>query len=130
MTPAEKVKWSAKHGRAMSESPSRVRIRPAKREDIPAIVMISNSSVDPGEDVGFGTPQSESPFSDAGRLSAAWQDPNRVGDEEVWVAEAGGRIIGCVTLEDRGDALELVNIDVPRDLQGQGIGTRIVQLVE
>ncbi len=114
----------------MSKSPSRIRIRPAKREDILAIVMISNASVSPGEDVGFGTPQSESSFSDTRRLSAAWQDPNRVGGEGVWVAEAGGRIVGCVTLEDRGEALELINIDVPRDLQGQGIGTRMVRLVE
>ena len=127
---AERVKWGAKHGPAMSESPSRIRIRPAKREDIPAIVTISNASVSPGEDVGFGTPQSESSFSDTRRLSAAWQDPNRVGGEEVWVAEAEGRVVGCVILEDRGEALELINIDVSRDLQGQGIGTRMVGLVE
>ncbi len=114
----------------MTAAAPEIRIRRANRDDIPSIVTISNSSVSPEEDVGFGTPQSESTFTDAGRLSAAWQDPNCVGGEEVWVAEAGGRVVGCVTLEDRGEALELINIDVPRDLQGQGIGTTMVRLVE
>src|SRR5256712_13757721 len=107
-----------------------VRLRPARRRDVFAIVMISNSSVDEEEDIGFGTPRSESVFSDARRLSAAWEDPNFVREEEVWLAELHGRVVGCVTVEDRGEALELINIDVPRSLQGRGIGTRMVRLVE
>src|SRR6266704_2250493 len=114
----------------MSGKSSGVRLRPATRQDIPAIVMISNSSVDEAKDIGFGTPRSELVFSDEDRLSAAWEDPNFVREEEVWVAEFDGRVVGCVTVEDRGEALELVNIDVPRELQGRGIGTRIVRLVE
>src|SRR3989442_11794021 len=109
---------------------SEIRLRPASRADIPAIVAISNSSIDEEEDIGFGTPRSELVFSDAERLSAAWQDPNLVREEAVWMAELDGRVVGCVTVEDRGEALELVNIDVPRELQGQGIGTRMVRLVE
>src|SRR2546421_5968551 len=109
---------------------SGIRLRPASRGDIPAIVAISNSSIDEEENIGFGTPRSELVFSDVERLSAAWQDPNLVGEEAVWTAELDGRVVGCVTVEDRGDALELVNIDVPRELQGRGIGTRIVRLVE
>jgi len=109
---------------------SGIRLRPANRGDIPAIVAISNSSIDEEENIGFGTPRSELVFSDVERLSAAWQDPNLVGQEAVWMAELDGRIVGCVTVEDRGEALELVNIDVPRELQGRGIGTRIVRLVE
>ena len=109
---------------------SGIRLRPASRADIPAIVAISNSSIDEEEDIGFGTPRSELVFSDVERLSAAWQDPNLVREEAVWTAELDGRVVGCVTVEDRGDALELVNIDVPRELQGQGIGTRMVRLVE
>src|SRR3989449_8142090 len=109
---------------------SGIRLRPASRGDIPAIVAISNSSIDEEENIGFGTPRSELVFSDVERLSAAWQDPNLVGQEAVWMAELDGRIVGCVTVEDRGEALELVNIDVPRELQGQGIGTRMVRLVE
>ncbi len=114
----------------MPTTASGIHLRPARREDISAIVTISNSSVSEEEDVGFGTPRSESVFSDARRLSAAWQDPNLVRGEEVWVAEIGGRLVGCVTTENRGEALELINIDVPRDLQGRGIGTRMVRLVE
>src|SRR5256884_5098749 len=109
---------------------SGIRLRPASRGDIPAIVAISNSSIDEEENIGFGTPRSELVFSDVERLSAAWQDPNLVGQEAVWMAELDGRIVGCVTVEDRGEALELINIDVPRDLQGRGIGTRMVRLVE
>src|SRR3989475_12559871 len=114
----------------MSGNSSGIRLRPAIRQDIPAIVMISNSSVDEAEDIGFGTPRSELVFSDEDRLSAAWEDPNFVREEEVWVAEFDGRVVGCVTVEDRDEALELINIDVPRELQGRGIGTRMVRLVE
>src|SRR5256712_6300246 len=114
----------------MSGKSSGVRLRPATREDISAIVIVSNSSTGEEDDIGFGTPRSELVFSDEARLSAAWRDPNFVREEEIWVAELGGRIVGCVTVEDRGKTLELVNIDVPRDLQGRGIGTRMVRLVE
>ncbi len=114
----------------MRTTTSGIHLRPARREDISVIVTISNSSVSEEEDVGFGTPRSESVFGDSKRLSAAWQGPNLVRGEEVWVAEIGGRVVGCVTVEDRGETLELINIDVPRDLQGRGIGTRMVRLVE
>src|SRR3989441_1665366 len=114
----------------MSDKSSGVRLCPATRQDIPAIVMISNSSADEAEDIGFGTPRSELVFSDEDRLSAAWEGPNFVREEEVWVAEFDGRVVGCVTVQDRGEALELINIDVPREFQGRGIGTRMVRLVE
>jgi len=114
----------------VSPNDSGIRIRAANRQDIPAIVGISNTSVREENDVGFGTPRSESAFADVARLSAAWQEPNFVRDEEVLVAELQGRVVGCVTVEDRGEALELVNIDVARDIQGRGIGTRMVRLVE
>ncbi len=50
--------------------------------------------------------------------------------EEVLVAEMDARIVGCVTIQDRGAELELVNIDVPLELQSGGIGTAIVRSVE
>src|SRR2546430_12850026 len=109
----------------MSCKSSGVRLRPAARQDIPAIVMISNSSVDEAENIGFGTPRSELVFSDEDRLSAAWEDPNFVREEAVWVAEFDGRVVGSVTGEDRDEAPELINIDVPRELQGRGFGTPI-----
>lgn len=114
----------------MTPSDDRVRIRPATRNDISAIVGVSLSSIDEGEEAGFGRPRSEQTFADVGRLSSTWEDPNRVRGEEVLVAELEGRVVGCVTLEDRGESLELVNIDVSRPWQGRGIGTQIVRFVE
>ena len=106
-----------------------VHVRPATRADAPGIVWVSNSSILPGEDVGFGGGL-DSPFHDASTLAAVWQDPNVVQGEEVLVAEMDGRIVGCVTVEDRGDELELVSIQVPLQLQGRGIGTMLVRSVE
>lgn len=108
----------------------RILTRPAKREDIPAIVHVWATSVSDDEVKGFGVPSSESPFGDVGRLSRAWREPNRVGSEEILVAEIDGRVVGCVTVEDRGEVLELVNIDVLHELQGRGIGTRLVKTME
>jgi ribosomal protein S18 acetylase RimI-like enzyme len=109
-------------------------IRSAKPDDIPAIVECANSSATEEEEVGFGTPFSQRTFNDVARLSAAWQEPNVVGSdggvEEVIVAETNGRVIGYVTVEDRGEDLELVNIDVRREQQGRGIGSRLVEFVE
>jgi GNAT superfamily N-acetyltransferase len=90
---------------------------------------VCNSCILPGEDAGFGGGL-DSPFHDALVLAALWQDPNVVLGEEVLVAEMDGRIVGWVTVEDRGGELELVNIAVPLPLQGQGIGTALVRSVE
>ena len=80
-------------------------------------------------DFGFGGGL-ESPFHDVSTLVAVWQDPNFVLGEAVWVAEMGDRIVGCVTVEDRGCELELVNISVPLELQGRGLGTLLVRSLE
>src|SRR5262245_27294819 len=106
-----------------------VHVRPATRADAPGIVWVSNSSIIPGEDVGFGG-RMDSPVQDTSTLLSAWRDPNLVQGEEVLVAEMDGRIVGCVTVEDTARELELVNIDVPLELQGKGIGTMLVRSVE
>jgi GNAT superfamily N-acetyltransferase len=49
---------------------------------------------------------------------------------EVLVGVLDDQIVGLVTVENRGRELELINIDVPQELQGQGIGSRLVQFVE
>jgi ribosomal protein S18 acetylase RimI-like enzyme len=72
----------------------------------------------------------DSPFRDASVLAAAWRDPNVVQGEEVLVAEMDGRVVGYVTVEDRGGELELVTIHVPLQLQGRGVGTILVRSVE
>ena len=107
-----------------------VRVRPAIRTDIYGIVEAASTSVDEGEDIGFGSPSPDSPFTDPERLGEAWQEPNVVRGEEIIVAEIDGHTVGFATLEDRGEDLELVNIDVARAFQQQGIGTRIVRYVE
>ncbi len=105
-------------------------MRPARRADIPALVEISITSVTDEEIEGFSPPGSTNPFEDAERLAAAWTEPNLVRGHEVLVAERDGRLVGLVTVEDRGPVLELVNIDVPKSLQGEGIGTAVVRSVE
>ena len=106
-----------------------IRVRRATREDIPGIVWVSNTSILPNEDVGFGGGLG-SPFHDATKLASSWKEPNIVKGHEVLVAEMHGRVVGCVTLEDRGARLELVNIDVTMELQRGGIGSRLVRSVE
>lgn len=114
----------------MKDKEPQVRARPATRADIPGIVEVCTTSLSQGEDAGFGTDGGDHPFTDPARLSSAWQDPNVVRGEEVLVADLEGHIVGVVTVEDRGEALELVDIDVPRELQGRGIGSRLVRFVE
>ncbi len=105
------------------------RIRAATRQDIPGIVAVATSSILPGEDAGFGSGL-DAVFDDAAALASTWQEPNVVRGEEVLVAEVRGRIVGFATVEGLADVLELVRINVPRDLQGRGIGTRLVRSVE
>ncbi|HZY47344.1 MAG TPA: GNAT family N-acetyltransferase [Candidatus Bathyarchaeia archaeon] len=111
------------------EDDQEVRVRKATREDIPGIVSVSNTSIRPNEDIGFGGGL-DSPFHDSTKLASVWKEPNIARDEEVLVADMDRRVVGCVTIQDRGGELELINIDVPIELQGRGIGTRIVRSVE
>ena len=106
-----------------------IHVRPAKKTDILSIVQVCNSSILPGEDIGFGggTP---GPFQDPSKLASIWKEPNTVEKNEIWVAEMDGRIVGVTRIEGKGGELELVDIDVPLDLQGQGIGTQIVRSIE
>jgi predicted N-acetyltransferase YhbS len=106
-----------------------VHVRPATKEDVPGIVWVSNSSILPNEDMGFGG-GTGSPFHEVSQLASVWKDPNLVKSDEVLVAELNLRIVGCVTIQERGAELELVNIDVPLELQGRGIGAQIVRSVE
>ncbi len=107
-----------------------VHVRPATRADIPRIVRAATTSVADEQVAGFSSAAALSPFEDAARLEAAWHEPDLVGKERVIVAESAGRVVGYLTIEDRGEDLELVNIDVGRQDQGRGIGTRLVRYVE
>jgi predicted N-acetyltransferase YhbS len=116
--------------RAMPRSGPSLQIRRARSGDIPALVRAAETSIEDGEDVGFGTPRSDQIFTNASRLSAEWREPNFVRQEEVLVADVAGHVVGYVTIEDRGDVLELINIDVAGEHQRQGIGTSLVRFVE
>ena len=105
-------------------------MRPATREDIPGIVVAYTTSVSDEDVAGFGAAGSEGPFAEPSSLAAAWRDPNRVGSEEVLVAEVGTGVVGYTTIEARGEALGLVNIHVATGHPGHGIGTRLVRFVE
>ena len=91
---------------------------------------VHDTSVTADEVAGFAANPSDSPFADAARLEAAWREPNRVGNEEVVVAEVDGRIVAYATLEDRGEALEVVDLEVARDHQRRGMGTHLLASIE
>jgi GNAT superfamily N-acetyltransferase len=106
-----------------------LRIRPAARDDLDAVSDCRRGAVRPGEDAGFGRPVGEQLFYDADRLRGAW-DSGRVTPTSLFVAEVGGRVVAYVTVEPRGADLELDTIDVVREFQGRGIGSRLVAHVE
>jgi ribosomal protein S18 acetylase RimI-like enzyme len=114
----------------VGEPITEIKVRPAKRADVPALVECATSSLVKDQDIGFGIPWSERTFNDPGCFSSAWREPNCVGSVEVYVAESEGRVVGYVTIEHRRGSTELVNIDVPRELQRRGIGQKLVQFVE
>ncbi len=129
-TPRRKAEICRRLPAPVSGPHETVVIRPAIHDDIPRIVYVSDTSVTDEEVEGFGGPSSANPFADVDRLRAAWEEPNRVRSEEVIVAEVGGKVVAYLTVEDRGEALEIVNIDVARDYQRRGIGTQLVGYVE
>lgn len=114
----------------MPPAESSANIRAACRKDIPAIAECARTATSEEEEIGFAVPPAERTFSYDERLSAAWTEPNKVGTEEVWIAEVDGTVVGYVTTEDRGGTLELVNISVRKDQQGKGVGTALVSFVE
>ncbi len=114
----------------MAGDPRGIRVRPARREDIPAVVRVHVTSVDESDLFGFATPRSTQVFADASRLAAEWTDPDRVGTEEVLVAELDGRVVAYAIIEDRGRVMEIDNVSVARESQGRGVGTRLVRFVE
>ncbi len=46
--------------------------------------------------------------------------------DPAWVAEAGGRIVGSVSLMSHPDSLELVALGVDPKFRGRGLGRRLV----
>ena len=50
--------------------------------------------------------------------------------ERVFVALEGDRLAGCVFLDDRGDHVHVGKLAVAPDLQGRGIGRRLMEAAE
>jgi GNAT superfamily N-acetyltransferase len=105
-------------------------VRPARREEVQEIVSLSRTSVTDDEVAGFGTPYKSSVQEETEEMLSTWTGPNRADSLELFVAEVEGRLVGCVRIEDRGEELELVDIDVVRELQRRGIGKRMIEFVE
>ena len=50
--------------------------------------------------------------------------------ETIFLAFQGERLVGCVALDDRGDSLYLGKLAVDPDVQGHGIGRRLLDAAE
>jgi N-acetylglutamate synthase-like GNAT family acetyltransferase len=56
--------------------------------------------------------------------------PQRIADEQTWVLEDAGRIVGILVLEETSSGFLLDNIAVLPDCQGKGIGRRLIEFAE
>lgn len=54
----------------------------------------------------------------------------RVADQDLWVLDHGGAVIGLVILTDTADGLMVVNLAVDPDHQGSGYGRRLMAFAE
>jgi len=82
---------------------SQIHIRPLREDEQPPIAMLL--SADPSESIVTG-------YLKRGT---------------VWIAEAGASVVGVyVLLETRPETVELVNVAVREDIQGQGLGKQLV----
>ena len=50
--------------------------------------------------------------------------------ERFWVAEQDGAVVGCIALATHPDHVELKKLYVGRAARGQGLGRRLIDLVE
>jgi len=64
---------------------------------------------------------------DAEGLAEVINDPKQV----ILLAEQGGRLVGCVQVTDKGEALAYLGmLSVDPDLQGAGLGRRLIAAAE
>jgi ribosomal protein S18 acetylase RimI-like enzyme len=98
-------------------------------DDIPQIVGCNRTSKNSRELIGYAPPPDKRVFSDEDKLRLNWQN-NNTDAEQVYVFEAGDRVLAYVHVRVDPDAVELDNIDVAGDHQRKGLGKAMVGFVE
>jgi len=106
-------------GHAGPTPPSRMLIRQARSEDVPAITEVVRAAY-ARYVPRIGRPPAPM-RADHERLVAAG---------EVWVGEVDGRVIGVLVIRSAGDVLELENVAVDPAHQGRGHGRALVGFAE
>jgi ribosomal protein S18 acetylase RimI-like enzyme len=109
----------------MNDEP--VTIRPARREDVAAIVVMLAD-----DHLGRARERLEEPLSDA--YYAAFERVERDQNLQLVVAESGGRVVGCLQLailpgiSSQGGIRGLLeDVRVASDCRSRGIGEQLVQ---
>lgn len=104
-------------------------IRPAVAEDIPALEQLVNGAYR-GDSSRKGW-TTEADLLDGIRTSApALQQMIEKENAVILLAEEGGEMKACVYLEKQNDVLYLGMLTVRPELQGQGIGARLMKAAE
>ena len=103
--------------------------RVAKAEDIPALEKLVNG-VYRGENALKGW-TTEAEILDGQRIdSQMLQEILENPKERIFVLDDGGEIKGCVQVTDSGDSVLLGMLSVPVELQGKGLGAKLIRFVE
>ncbi len=107
-----------------------IKIRDARREDIPSIVHTCKASTTQEELIGFSAPEWGT-FRDANQLRGIWTTTNRLKDDyEVIVAEMKRQIVGFLVFKREIEFLYIDLIDIRKSEQGKGVGRALVEHVE
>jgi len=103
--------------------------RVANLADIPHLVELVNS-VYRGENALKGW-TTEAELLDGQRIdSQMLSEVISSTDKRIFVLEEAKKIIGCVQSTDSGDSVLLGMLSVPVELQGKGLGARLIKVVE
>jgi len=111
--------------------PDNVTIRPATRDDLPAIHPVIERAYR-GETARAGWTHEadliiESPRTDIATLAAIVDDP----DQRLLIADAGDHLLGCVQVTSKGDGLAYLGLlCVDPTLQSGGLGKQLVTAAE
>lgn len=105
-------------------------IRAANIDDAENIVQCNLNSKTEEEINGYAPPRGFSVFHSVERLKGAWVEPNIVDGEKIYVCHDGRTFKGYILIMEFEDYVEIDNIDVCKEFQGQGVGRELVEFVE